>query len=167
MFDKRDRLSDKVRLLLFSQCCILKIIADLFKKSLFHKVLSIVFVKNVCSHNAFPPNLRSKLVSGSLQLYVLRLILHQILIFASLLYNKLILTLAVDMIIQTKTGKQKIKIRFRREIFSTRQILIGIFNNASDFASSFLQYNASDFPLKIFKLTDSERSFLHCVRIAI
>ena len=142
-------------------------------------ILMVVSVNNVCRHNAFPPKLGGKLTCGSFQLGTWRLNVENILSFTPLLYNNLVFTLTVDVILQSKSEEKGKKsdfgekgfglVRFWFQTFTRRQILNHGFHNASDFESDFLQcvkfwmknfptcqilnwyfFNVSDFEFKNF-----------------
>ena len=113
--------------------------ADL-REFMLHRVLSIASVKFVCCQIAIPCRLRAKLMCGSFQLCIWWLNLKFLtdLVFTSLLWTKLVLTLAEDVIIQTQPGKQD-KNSYCRKSSTTGQILKNKFYNASDFDSEVLQ----------------------------
>ena len=100
------------------------------------RVLFVASVKFLCCHNAIPHRLKSELTSDNFQLNISRLNLQQTLSFNSSLQNKLVLTLTVDIIIQSEPEKQE-----KNEIWDKN------FNDVSDFELKF--YNALDFELEI------------------
>ena len=72
-----DRILNKERFVLFPQRCCLGDTADLLHFML-HRVLSLIFVKIVCCHNATPHILRDELTCGIFQLSIWRLTITRI-----------------------------------------------------------------------------------------
>ena len=124
--EKMDRILTEERFLLFSQRCILRNTADLLH-FIVHRVLSVTSVKKVCCQNGIPHTLRDELTCGSFQLFIRRLTITRI-VFYFPLWNKLVLTLTEDIIIQTELEKQ-----------DKNQILGKKFWNLSDFELKTLQ----------------------------
>ena len=85
-----------------------------------HRVQSIASVKIVCCHNNIFVKVRGALTCVSFLLYIWQLNLKQTLSFTSHLYDKLVITLTVDMIVQWEPENKKI--RFWRKNFTTCQI---------------------------------------------
>ena len=118
--EEMDGILFKERLLITWQRCILRNTADLLHFML-HSVLFVTPVKIVCC-NAFPRTLRDALTCGSFQLSIWRLTLEHALTSNSPLWNKLVITLTEDIIIQSEPEEQ-----------DKTQILEKKFWNLSDF----------------------------------
>ena len=120
-----ERISTKMKFHWFSQAYILakKIHLPDF---LLHRVLFLAFEINVCDHNVSLSRSRGNTTCGSFQFHIWPSFLYHIMLFSSPLFNKLVLTLTVDVILQSETEKQIIN-QFSKTRF----------------------YNLSDFQLKI------------------
>ena len=80
--EKTDRFLSKERLFLFPQRCFLGNTADLLH-FMFHRFLSLPFVKIVCCHNTTPHTLRDELTCDSFHLSIWQLTITLIVFYFS------------------------------------------------------------------------------------